>query len=61
MDKPHTHDVLFGRGKGAYKHSGNVVFRALVNTYKVTSNVIISKHSINLFYDSMIIEPILVM
>ena len=52
MNIPHANDVLFGRGKGAYKHEGNVVFRELVNTYKVilTHMVIISKNSINSFY-----------
>ena len=32
---PHMHDVLCGRGKGSYRHQGNVVYRELVNMYKV--------------------------
>ena len=37
MNEPHSNDVLFGKGKGSYTHEGNVVFRKLVSTYKVSS------------------------
>ena len=51
MDKPNAHDVVFGRGKGAYMHEGNIVFRKLVSTHKVilTHIATIFKPSTNLF------------
>ena len=33
--RPHINDVICGRGKGAYRHQGNVAYRQLVKSYKV--------------------------
>jgi len=37
MIEVHAHDVLFGKGKGSYQHEGNIIYRKLIDTYKVIS------------------------
>jgi len=32
--EPHVHDVLLGRGKGTYRHQGNIAYRELIHMYK---------------------------